>query len=586
MTEITLSDLDVCATGATLPEPQALTLPLSETTREAHEGMYVTLPQSLSILEYFEFGRFGTIDLGLERQYQPTALFDAGSPEAIALAQKNAAERITLDDGRGTQNPEPAIHPNGQPFSQANSFRGGDIVTNATGILDYRFSTWALQPTQGADFEAANPRTGVPDVGGDIRVASFNVLNYFETIDPTPSNSNDDDYTRGADSQLEFDRQEAKIVSALAAIDADVFGLMEIENNGHAVATLTKALNDYLGSDAYDYIDTGVIGTDAITTALIYKPATVTPVGGVQLMTQAEDPRWLDDFNRPAVTQTFADADGGTVTVVVNHLKSKGSDCNAVGDPDTGDGQGNCNETRTQAAAALADWLATDPTGQGAGRELIIGDLNSYTMEDPIQALTGAGFTDVLGQFEGPDAYSYVFDGLLGHLDHALAGTELVAEVTGAASWAINADEPTIFDYQTEFKSPQQVAMFQPDPYRSSDHDPVIIGLDLTPPDTTAPVITATASPAYVFPPNNLPRTVTVDVVASDDRGDVTVELTAVTADGKKAAVEQVTDREFRVIAANGARYSFTYTATDAAGNTATATATVVVGPKGSAGAS
>ena len=75
------------------------------------------------------------------------------------------------------------------------------------------------------------------------------------------------------------------------------------------------------------------------------------------------------------------------VTVAVNHLKSKGSPCDDIGDPDTGDGQGNCNLTRLAAAQAQVNWLAGDPTGSGSDDYLIIGDLNSYAMEDPIAAI-------------------------------------------------------------------------------------------------------------------------------------------------------------------------------------------------------
>jgi predicted extracellular nuclease len=573
MTQVVAADVELCGT-AEVPAPTALTLPLSEAQREVLEGMYVTLPQQLTVAETFEFGRFGTFSLTLGRQPQPTGVYDAGSSEAIALAAKNVAESITVDDGRGSQNPDPAIHPNGDVFTLANTFRSGDLVTNVTGVLDYRFDVWAVQPTEGADFAVGNPRTAAPEVEGELKVASFNVLNYFTTLTGPDA--------RGANDPVEFERQEAKIVTALAEIDADVFGLIEIENNGTAVATLTAALNERLGAEVYDHIETGVIGTDVITTALIYKPASVTPSGAFQLMDQSKDARWLDDFNRPGLTQSFTDAAGATFTVVVNHLKSKGSDCNAVDDPIDPNGQGNCNGVRTQAAAALADWLATDPTGQGAGRELILGDLNSYAQEDPIQALTAAGYTDLLAQFEGQDAYSYVFDGQLGYLDYALAGTDVLDEVADATVWNVNADEPSLIDYDMSFKQPAQDALYAPDAYRSSDHDPVIVGLDLTPPDTTAPTVEAVALPSFILVPNNKMRTVRVAVEAADDRGDVTVELTDVTVTGStKAEWEQTGDRTFEVKAVNGAVYRFTWTATDAAGNTATDTATVVVGVKG-----
>ena len=144
---------------------------------------------------------------------------------------------------------------------------------------------------------------------------------------------------------------------------------------------------------------------------------------------------------------------------MVNHLKSKGSDCNDVGDPDTGDGAGNCNLTRTAAAEALVDWLATDPTGSGDDDVLLIGDLNSYDKEDPIDALLAGGYTDLVHAFQGEFAYSYVFDGQIGYLDHALASEGLADEVTGATVWHINADEPDILDYDMTFKQPAQDAL-------------------------------------------------------------------------------------------------------------------------------
>jgi hypothetical protein len=181
----------------------------------------------------------------------------------------------------------------------------------------------------------------------------------------------------------------------------------------------------------------------------------------------------LDDKNRPVLAQTF-DENGTTerFTVAVNHLKSKGSPCDDVGDPDTGDGQGNCNLTRTDAAEALVNWLATDPTGSGAPNYLIIGDLNSYAMEDPITAIKDAGYTDLLAAFDGPPPYSYVYFGQRGYLDHALANPGMMMRVTGAAAWHINADEPSALDYNNY----NQDYLYNPDQYRSSDHDPVVVG--------------------------------------------------------------------------------------------------------------
>jgi hypothetical protein len=566
-------DVEVCATGQALPAATPLTLPATTAQREALEGMYVTLPQNLAIGETFEYGRFGTITLTNGRLDQPTAVVEPGAA-ANALAAANLENSITLDDGRGSQNPDPALHPDGTVFTLEHSFRSGDLVQNATGVLDYRFDTWGVQPTEGADFTLANARTGVPDVGGDLKISSFNVLNYFTTIDPTPTNDRDDDRTRGADSEEEFQRQQDKIVAALADIDADVFGLLEIENNGTAVKALADALNAKVGAGTYVPVTTGVIGTDAIATALIYKPSTVTPVGGYQLMTSAVDPTWADDRHRPGLTQRFAASESGDEFVVsVNHLKSKGSAC--AESPDLKDGQGNCSASRTAAAKALTNWLNT--TVAPDGRAIVIGDLNSYDHEDSIDAFVAGGFTDLEKQFNGEHAYSYVFDGQLGYLDYALAQPALTADVSGVEAWHINSDEPSLIDYDMSFKQPAQDALYAPDPYRSSDHDPVIVGLNLTP-DTTAPTIEVTADPELVWPPNNGMRTIEFTIDAADDRGEVSVELTEVSDTGARASWTQVDDDTFEVKAVFGAVYRFTWTATDAAGNTATDTAEVVVG--------
>ncbi|MEJ2484639.1 MAG: hypothetical protein P8Y68_02785, partial [Anaerolineales bacterium] len=182
--------------------------------------------------------------------------------------------------------------------------------------------------------------------------------------------------------------------------------------------------------------------------------------------------------SRPALAQTFIDnSTGGVFTAVVNHLKSKGSSC-GPGDDDPE--AGSCNLTRTLGAQALVNWLANDPTGSYDEDFLIIGDLNSYDKEDPIDALLAGGYTDLVFEFLGEDAYSYVFDGQLGYLDHGLANGALEEKVSGLTIWHINADEPDLIDYDTSFKKAAQDAIYAPDAYRSSDHDPVIVGLGLT----------------------------------------------------------------------------------------------------------
>jgi len=591
LTEISATQVWLCATGGSIA-PTSLSLPVTSLDDfEAYEGMLVTFPQDLVISEYFNFDRFGEIVLSTERQYTPTAVEEPGAA-ANALAAEQTLARITLDDGRTTQNPDPAIHPNGNVFDLSNTFRGGDLVQGVTGVMDYSFGLYRIQPTQGANYTSLNPRTAPEAVGGSLKVVSANVLNYFTTIDTGaficgPAQNQE---CRGADSQEELDRQRAKILAALSEMNADVAGLIEIENtNSEAVADLVAGLNDIFGAGAYAYIDTGTIGTDAIRVALIYKPASVTPVGSFAILDSSVDARFLDTKNRPALAQSFRQNSNGAVfTVAVNHLKSKGSDCNDVGDPDLFDGAGNCNLTRLAAAQALVDWLATDPTGSSDPDFLIIGDLNSYDKEDPIDAIL-AGSDDLMGTaddyvdlgafFGGEFAYSYVFDGKLGYLDYALANTSLAAQVTGVTEWHNNADEPDILDYDTSFKLPAQAALYEPNAYRASDHDPVIVGLDLNaPPDATG----AFASPDTLWPVNHKMTAVTILGVTDPDGDPVTITINAIyqdepvndTGDGSTApdgggiGTATALIRAERNGGGNGRYYHILFTATDSFGNT------------------
>ena len=200
-------------------------------------------------------------------------------------------------------------------------------------------------------------------MGGDFKAAAFNVLNYFNGDGegggfPTP---------RGASTAFEFDRQRDKIIEAISELDAEVVGLMELENDvtdGQygAIEDLVDGLNAAAGATVYDFIDTGVVGGDAIRVGILYQPDSVTPVGEHAIIDSTVDPRFVDTLNRPSIAQTFeVNASGAVFTAVVNHLKSKGSACNPVSDPEEGDGQGNWNITRTDAAKALVDWLASDP---------------------------------------------------------------------------------------------------------------------------------------------------------------------------------------------------------------------------------
>lgn len=494
VTELTtITALTILGNGYTVA-PTRVTLPeLVNDDLERFEGMLVTLKGPLTVSQNYFQARYGQLTLSAGgRMETPTNRLRPG-PQANALADDNARRRIILDDGASTQNvnPTPYVGASGLP-------RAGDTVGDITGVIDYGLATasntgagdYRIHPTVAPVFFATHPRTTSPaSVGGNVRVASFNVLNYFTTFTNGGTASGQSNQgcklggstaaanCRGASSNAEFLRQRAKIVEAMAAIQADAFGLMEIQNNGPVAAqNLVDALNARLGAASYAVVPDPAAGTgtDAIKVAMIYKPAKLTRTGPSQTDTDAV-------FSRPPLAQTFTTVNGERFTIVVNHLKSKGSCPTSGANTDLGDGQGCWNELRVQQARKLRSFVAQQQIASTSADVLLIGDMNAYGQEDPIAELTGNGFVDELGRFNS-FAYSYVFDGAAGRLDHALSSNSLSSKVNRATVWHINADEQLAHDYNLEFKQPA-CPTCAPDPYsatpfRSSDHDPVIVGLN------------------------------------------------------------------------------------------------------------
>jgi predicted extracellular nuclease len=443
--------------------------------------MLLNLSQTLYVTEIYNLGRYGEVWLSSGgRLWQPTQITTPGA-SAIAQQAANDLNRILLDDGSNTEDPDPIVYP-APGLSFVNTLRGGDSVTGLTGVLSYGYGYYLVEPTAVPAFIHANPRPAAPPVlGGRVKVMTYNLLNYFNGDGqgggfPT---------SRGASTAEEFERQRIKIINGIVAAGPDVIGLMELENDGFgpysAIQDLVNGLNEAAPSGTtYSFIDAGgPIGTDEIVVGIIYRIETMAPIGSPAILDSSVDPRFLDTKNRPALAQTFDEImTGERFTVVVNHLKSKGSDCNDVGDPDTGDGQGNCNLTRLAAAQALVDWTLTDPTGSGDHDFFLMGDMNSYAMEDPIKAFEAGGYVNLHNVFESPVPYSYAFDGQWGTLDHILASASLMRQITRAATWHINSDEPIVLDYNMEYKSPDQLSdLYGAEPFRSSDHDPIIVGL-------------------------------------------------------------------------------------------------------------
>jgi 5'-nucleotidase len=469
--------------AAGLPAPTVLPNATVGAEREAFEGMLVT-PEAAYLSSSHQLYNFGTLWLGVGGlAVKATETTDAGA-DAAAIAAANRANRLLVDDGYSIQVSN-AAHPGGQPFFDAGTVvRNGDrFVAPAAGmILGWGFDDWRLQPqrplsdTSPADyaalkptFESLNPRTASPEnVGGDITAASFNVFNYFTTFGGE---------ARGADDEADFLVQQSKIVAAINALDADVVGLMEIENSvklgepaDEALANLVAALNAASAPGTWDYVRTPAALldpaiTDFITNAIIYKPAAVAPVG--DSFAAIDETVW--DIAREPIAQTFETVTGGKVmTVVANHFKSKSPPSgNTAQEP--ADLQGFFNAERVEQANALVEFANTISTDPGKGSDiLLVGDFNAYGEEDPVQVLTGAGFVDLAA--ERTDEYTYSFDGELGSLDHAFASEPLAASVTGVDVWTINSPEWSDRGY--EFAAAEAAT-----PFRSSDHDPIVVGI-------------------------------------------------------------------------------------------------------------
>lgn len=599
-TQVSASTVAVCGTGSVTPTD--VTFPVaSATTLERYEGMLVTLPQAMSVTEHFQLGRFGQVTLSQGgRLEQPTNVAAPGA-EAAAVQTANDRRKIILDDTSQAQNVDPIVFGRGgQPLSAANTLRGGDTVTDLTGVLNY---TWGgnasspnayrirpVTPASTVDFQPTNLRPQAsPAVGGDTRVVGMNLLNFFNTLDSKANNCKGGTIgapmdCRGANTAAEFERQWQKTVAAVSGTEADVVAFMEMENDGYGPDSAEQFLVDKLnvkdGAGTWAFIDadartgqTDAMGSDAIKVGMLYKPEAVTPVGTTAALNTVDFVNGGDSAprNRPSLAQAFRDnTSGGTFVAVANHLKSKGSACD---EPDAGDGQGNCTAVRVRSAQLLADWLAGDPTGTGDPDALILGDMNSYAKEDPITTLERAGFTNLIEQRNGREAYSYAFDGQWGYLDHALGSASINSQVAGVADWHINADEPSILDYNTEFKTANQVGtLYAPDEFRTSDHDPVVVGLDLT---NAAPVVGAVTSPSSAVSVGS-PAGVSATFSDADPLDTHTAGIAWGDGTTSAGTITGGTVSGSHVYVAAGV-YTVTVTVTDQWGNAGAGTTTVVV---------
>ncbi|TVQ38592.1 MAG: ExeM/NucH family extracellular endonuclease, partial [Wenzhouxiangella sp.] len=506
-----ISNFEVCAEDRLAEvSPATIEFPVDDLIElEAVEGMWVRLPQPLTVTELFNAARFAEFTVAPERLFQPTQVVEPGA-DANALQDLNDRSRLIIDQGLEGSYITP-FQPglDGSPLNANNPIRVGyQIQSDFDGVMGFGFSNYrlfALQPAQFDEADSARPEQPPELPEGNLRIGSYNVENLFTTLQTTgtvPCGPNDLD-CRGATSESELQRQRDKLVSAIVAMDADVLGLMEIENDADdsTLAFLVDAVNAVDAVGDWTFIATGFKGTDAIKNAIIYRTGQVTPVGDFAVLASGTpvDPPIDTSRQRPVLTQAFRHVDGSVFTLSVVHFRSKICGSNASGaNLDQGDGQGCWNALRTDSVLSMRNWLDADPTGTGTDLNLVVGDFNAYAQEDPLQVLIEAGYVNQAIQANGgdPAVYSFVFQGQSGSLDHVMASPALNELVLRASNWAINADEIREFSYPETFPgtdAPKPADFYSPDPFRSSDHDPLIVSLDL-------PVLPAQVQLAHLAP--------------------------------------------------------------------------------------
>ncbi|WP_420095803.1 ExeM/NucH family extracellular endonuclease [Brevibacterium sediminis] len=520
---VSASGLKTVDEPAEAVKPVEGAFPAGDEKRESLEGMLLQPSESLTVADNYNTNTYGEVVLatGEGTLDQPTDVHRPGTPEAKALEAENLDREVVLDDG-ATVNFLKADKDIPLPYlSKEDPVRvGAQANFTSPVVLGFDHEKWRFQPTTrltGDNAEAVQPttftdtRTEAPEaVGGQVSLASFNVLNYFTTTGDQLSGCQyyDDREgnhitvrggcdARGAANAESLKRQETKIVTAINKLDASVVSLMEIENSAafgkdrdDALATLVKRLNEAAGTEKWDFVDSPAAvpsDEDVIRTALIYQPAEVAPQNESTIL---DDQDAFSNAREP-LSQAFAPKDDTgdiekdkTFVTISNHFKSKGSG-SGPGNEDSGDGQGASNADRVKQAETLVGFAGDQQEATNSDLVYLLGDFNSYTQEDPMQIFYEAGYKDIAA--EKTDESTYVFGSRTGSLDHVLAldasdeadgaGTDATAfgSVTGADVWNINSVESLALEYSRFNYNVSD--LFAPDQFRASDHDPVVVGL-------------------------------------------------------------------------------------------------------------
>ena len=396
-------------------------------------GKVVTLSNPLFVTEtYGGSAPKGSVVLSSEVKRVFT---EVNRPSTIAYptwVEKHQTDRLTLSSEF--------------PLVDADrTLRVGTELTQLKGTVSYAKGRYTLTLTEAPQCRHQS-RTLAPTVKDyNLKVMSFNAEHY---------------YLYGKTEQPERQRQHAKILAALKEAQADVYALCEIEQGDFTVNYLCEYLNRAVGEERYAWLTTpGQPSKQTQVCAFLYDQTRVQPY----LDFHSYD---FDNLRMRFVAQCFElQENGARVILTMNHLKAKDSK------NDLKDGQGGSSARRLKEARFCLKTYRELTETCGDEDVLILGDLNSYSMEDPIQEFLAAGYTNQLKK-HAPDRWSYVYRGEVGYLDHSLSSATLSSQVVGASPWDINASEPAYFGFEVP-------DFFQADPYRSSDHNPILTWLNL-----------------------------------------------------------------------------------------------------------
>ncbi len=303
---------------------------------------------------------------------------------------------------------------------------------NSTSSLTFLDGKWSGNTR--ADLEA-----GIPDLG-DYRllVCGFNVENYFMTWG-----------SMGADSYAEHQAQRAKVHKALKRINADIYGLVELQKGDEAIREIVTDLNKALPERNYRYFS-GDASSTFQKVDFVYDENKVEPINTpVGTDEEVADRKKMICFREKETGEKFIYS--------INHFKSM----------NTGD-----EERRIKEARAVVSLYNTYKQNKNIREKdvLFMGDMNCYAFTEPIKVFTESGMIDLHRAFHGDSSYSYMYGGMASYIDHAISNGTMYRQITGMSGFHINSDEDDRYNYQRS----SDETMF-----RCSDHDPVLVGLKL-----------------------------------------------------------------------------------------------------------